>query len=102
MLSRVLAVLAALCLVVAFALATVLPPLTSVRDVLADLDQPGFVALVHTGEAGLPSWFWAHGVVPLLLRPAWLPPTGLGLILMALAVTIGSHKGVARSHRRRS
>jgi hypothetical protein len=102
MISRVLAVLAAFWLVLAFALATVIPPFTSCSELLADMDHESLVALSDWGESSLPNWLWDHGIVPVMLRPAWLVPTGLGLVLMGLAITIGSGKGVARSHRRRS
>jgi hypothetical protein len=52
--------------------------------------------------AHLPPWLWQDVMIPVLQRPAWLMPTSLGLVLLGCAVTIGSRKSVARSHRRRS
>ncbi len=102
MTARVLAVLAAALFVLAFTLGTVMPPLTTGRDLLADMDHASLVALNQWGTASAPPWLWTRVIVPVLLRPAWLVPTALGLVAMGLAVTIGSRKGVARSHRRRS
>ena len=101
-LTRVLAVLAAANMVAAFALATLLPPmlplaqLVSLTDGSLLGDAHDFV-LVH-----LPAWVWPRLALPLLLRPCWLPPTCLGIVLAGGAMTLASRKGVPRSHRRRS
>lgn len=102
MIPRILAVLAAFWLVLAFALATIMPPYTSASEVLDGIDHDRLVALSEWGSRSLPSWLWDHALVPLLLRPAWLIPTGVGLVCLGLAITIGSGKSVARHHRRRS
>ncbi len=94
--------LSATSLVGAFTLATVLTPFESLAEVLADWDHPWLVWLKDLSEAHLPRWLWQDVMVPILLRPAWLLPTAVGLVLLGFAVTIGSRKSVASSHRRRS
>jgi hypothetical protein len=101
-LSRIMAVLAAILLVGAFALATVLPPGTSLVELLADMDHPLLVWLKDVSTSSLPSWVWDGVEVPILVRPAWLVPTSLGLIALGCAITLGSRKRVVGSHRRRS
>lgn len=101
-LSRVLAVLSAACLVGAFTLATVLTPFESLAELIADWDHPTLVWLKHAAVTHLPGWVWEEVIVPILLRPAWLVPTALGLLLLGFSLTLGSRKSVARSHRRRS
>jgi len=101
-LSRVMAVLAAILLVTAFALATVLPPGTSLVELIADMDHPTLVWLKTASDLHLPAWVWDNLEIPLLVRPAWLLPTSLGLVALGCSVTLGSRKRVVGSHRRRS
>ncbi len=101
-LARILAVLSATSLVGAFTLATVLTPYELLAEVLADWDHPWLVSLHDFAGASLPAWLWQDVMIPILMRPAWLLPTALGLLLLGGAVTAGSRKNVARSHRRRS
>ncbi len=101
-LSRIMAVLSAICFVAAFSVATIMPPTTSLAELIADLDHPTLVWLKDASEAYMPGWAWRDMEIPMLLRPAWLLPTGLGLVLLGFAVTLGSRKRVVGSHRRRS
>lgn len=94
--------LSAASLVGAFTLAMVLTPFESLAELLADWDHPWLVWFANASEADLPGWLWRDVMVPVLQRPAWLLPTGLGLVLLGFAVTLGSRKSVAQSHRRRS
>jgi hypothetical protein len=101
-LTRVLAVLAAVTLVGAFAMATLLPQDMTLGQGLAELD-PEILDGLRDGLAGHgAAWVWSGLVMPLLLRPLWLVPTSLGLVFAGGAMTLGSRKGVTRSHRRRS
>lgn len=102
MLPRVLAVLAAVFLVGAFALATLLPPMLSLGQLLAMLDHPLLVAAQNLVRARVSDWVWVDLALPLLVRPCWLVPTGLGLVLAGASLTLGSRNGVPRSHRWRS
>jgi hypothetical protein len=51
---------------------------------------------------GVGGWVWMNVMVPMLLRPVWLLPVVLGLLMTGAAVTVSSRRGSARSHRRRS
>jgi hypothetical protein len=99
---RSFAILAAILLVGAFALATILPPDLALRDGLALLDTnlPG--RLQAAAAAHLPTWMWNVLMLPVLLRPIWLVPAGLGMICAGAALTCASAGSAQRSRRRRS
>jgi hypothetical protein len=89
-------------LVAAFALATILPPDLALREGLALLDR-GLPARLQVGATThMPAWVWNVLVLPLLLRPVWLVPAGLGVVCAGAAVTCASAGGAQRSRRRRS
>jgi hypothetical protein len=95
---RILAVLSALMLIGAFALATLGPPGVPLGHVLFTLDTP----VMDWLQQHCADWIWHNLVVPLLLRPAWLLPAALGLILAGAAVTLASRPQTHRSrHQRR-
>jgi Na+/H+-dicarboxylate symporter len=102
MLARVFAVASAICLVAAFTVATLLPPLTTLAEAVADLDHPFLVWLNNFVETHLSDWIWVNIFVPMLSRPDWLGLAALGVIFAGAAVTLSTRKGVTRSHRRRS
>jgi hypothetical protein len=102
MLSRALAVASAVCLVAAFTIATLLPPLNTLAEALADLDHPFLVWLKDTVQLQLSDWVWLNLFVPVLVRPDWLILACLGVVFAGAALTLSSRKGVTRSHRRRS
>ena len=102
MLARILAVLAAVCLVAAFGLATLLPPMTTLAEVLAGLDHPFLVWLQSAVQGHGSDWVWSNLFVPVLGRPDWLLLACLGVVFAGAALTLSSRKGVTRSHRRRS
>jgi hypothetical protein len=85
---RVLAVLAATALVGAFALATMLPPLTSVAELVALLDNRTLLALPEAVRGHTPAWVWDWVVLPVLMRPVWLLPMAFGVVLGGLAITL--------------
>ena len=95
---KVLAVLAAIALVGAFALATMLPPLTSLAELVAMLDNRTLLALPEWVRIHVPEWVWRWLVVPVLMRPVWLPPAALGMVLGGLAITL-QKPGVPKSPR---
>ncbi len=101
-LHRVLAVLAAASLVAAFALATLLPPQLSLANLIAMMDSRLLYDVHEFAVAEGVDWVWPHLLMPLLLRPCWLVPICLGLVLAGGAMTVASRKSVPRSHRRRS
>lgn len=100
--TRILAVLAAILLVGAFTLATVLPPDFSLAAALPMLDHDLVQQAQGYANYYLPGWVWTHLATPLLVRPAWLLPAALGVIAAGAAATLASSAGPSRSRRRRS
>ncbi len=96
MAARVFAVLAALLLVVAVAVATLLPQGITLGQALALLDRGGPTWLREHSAAWLWTWFEA----PFMVRPIWLLPAFLGLIFAGMATTL--NLGDASPRRRRS
>ena len=100
MAARVFAILAAVLLVGAFALATLVAPDLSLGAALFTLGDHALQS-VHDGiSAHLGSWAWSSVAVPLLLRPVWLVPAGLGLVCAGAALTLTSRPPHHRSRRR--
>ncbi len=100
--SRILAVLSAAAFVSAFAIATLLPSLSSLAQLVA-WDDPHALVVAHDFMiAHGAAWMWNNLALPMLLRPAWLVPVCLGVLLAGGATTLASRPGVPRSHRRRS
>ncbi len=95
---RILAVLSAVLLIGAFALATLGPPGVPLGHVLFTLDTPVMDWLQdHVGD-----WVWRNVAVPLLLRPAWLVPAGLGIVFAGASLTLANRPQAHRSpHQRR-
>ena len=92
-----MAVLAAAFLVGAFALATVASPDTPLGAALYML-HPQSLSVI---QEHVSAWLWNGAAMPLLVRPAWLVPTCLGLVCAGLALTTASRKGAQRSPRQR-
>ncbi|MBV9756571.1 MAG: hypothetical protein JO047_05910 [Alphaproteobacteria bacterium] len=98
--TRILAVLAAILLVGAFTLATLLPPDLPLSAGLAML-QDGLPARIQAWtNAQLPGWVWLHLALPLLTRPVWLVPASLGVVAAGAAATLASSATASRSRRR--
>lgn len=102
MAARILAVLSAVFLVVAFAIATLLPPEMPLGQAVSALNHGWLVAAQDAVRKGASEWIWSTFAMPMLVRPAWLLPAGLGMVLGAAAVTLSSRRGPARTTRRRS
>jgi hypothetical protein len=100
--ARILAILAAMCLVCAFALVTLWPPMLSLGELVSVMDHSLLVAVQDWTRLRVSEWVWAELAVPLLVRPCWLVPTAVGLVCGAASVTLASRNSVSRSHRRRS
>jgi hypothetical protein len=95
---RILAVLAALMLIGAFALATLGPPGVPLGHVLFTLDTP----VMDWLQEHFSAWIWHNLVAPVLLRPAWLLPAAVGIILAGAALTLASRPQTHGSrHQRR-
>ena len=97
---RVFAVLAAILLVGAFTLATVLPPDLPLAAALAMLDGHAPTQVQTFVNSHLPDWVWPVLMSPVLARPAWLLPAALGLVAAGAAATSASWAGPSRSRRR--
>ncbi|CAH2604551.1 conserved protein of unknown function [Rhodovastum atsumiense] len=98
---RVLAVIAAILLVVAFALASLLPPMLPLAQAISIANHGWLVSLQNAVRDGVSEWVWLHLFMPLLLRPAWLTPAALGMLAGGAALTLQSHRDAPRSHRHR-
>ncbi|MDE2582428.1 MAG: hypothetical protein KGL52_12410 [Rhodospirillales bacterium] len=92
-LSRTLAVLAALLLVGAVALAMLVPPELSLGQALFLLNHQLPRTLQGGIRAHLSDWMWQDVALPLLLRPVWLIPASIGLICGGASLTLGSRAG---------
>ena len=90
---RILSILAAACLVVAFALAVTLPPSASLAQVLLRwrMLEGAEAFVLHN----LPDWTWHYVAVPVLTRPSWLLPVDAALILGGVAATIALRRARA-------
>jgi hypothetical protein len=100
--ARILAILAAMCLVGTFALVTFEPPMLSLADLVAKIDHSLLVAVQDWTRMRVSEWVWEDLAIPLLVRPCWLVPMAVGLLCGAGSVTLASRSSVPRSHRRRS
>jgi len=100
--TRVLTVFAAIFLVGALAIATLATPDVTLGRLLFALDRGALNAAQAGVQRYLAPWLWDDLVVPLLLRPAWLPPAALGIIFAGLAMTFSRRRGATQSHRKRS
>ncbi|HTW26425.1 MAG TPA: hypothetical protein VME92_04810 [Acetobacteraceae bacterium] len=99
MTARVLAVLAAVLLIGAFAIASLASPDMPLGEAVFMIDQNLLGAAEHGIQANFWPWVWNGVAVPLLLRPAWLIPASLGLICAGAAATLTS-RHVPRTRRR--
>jgi hypothetical protein len=100
MAQRILAVLAAVLLVGAVALAMLGPPEVPLGQVLFMIDHD-LMDAVHRFIGGhLAAWLWDYLLAPLIVRPAWLVPAGLGLICGGMSLSLSTRKSTHRSHRR--
>ena len=100
MAARVFTVLAAVCLVGAFALASLAPPDMPLGRAVYMADRDLLTRLESFVRTELAPWVWSGMAVPLLLRPVWLIPAAIGLICGGAAATLTS--GSAHRSRRRS
>lgn len=98
---RILAVLAAAFLVGAVAVATLGPSNVPLGAALYMLDRDTLDWLQTGIQSHAAAWIWDDVAMPLLLRPAWLLPTGIGLICAGASLTLSNRQRTQRSHRRR-
>jgi hypothetical protein len=98
--ARVFAVVSAICLVSAFALASLFSPKLSLGELAAMADQRALAATQTFVRNSLSPWLWSSVAMPILLRPAWLLPLCLGLVTTGISLTLSTKPGPARSRRR--
>lgn len=97
---RIFAVLAAAMLVGSVALAMLGPPDVPLGQVIFMVDHDLMDAM-HSGiERHLSSWIWDYLIAPMMVRPAWLVPAGIGLVFGGMALTLANRKPARSSHRR--
>lgn len=101
MMMRILAILAAVLLVGAFAMATLTPPDLMLGHALIMVDHSLLVTAQYEIQRHLSPWVWDRIAVPLLLRPAWFLPVAAGLVCAGAALTLASRQA-PHSRRRRS
>ncbi len=85
--AKLFASVGALCLVASFAMASLLRPFATLAELMVLLDHRALVVWDKAGHSALATWLWMHIAVPLLGRPAWLVPTGLGLVCVGAATS---------------
>jgi len=89
---RTLAVLSAMLLVGAAALAMLGPPAVPLGQVLFMIDHDLMEGVHGFVGSHLANWLWDYAAVPLMMRPAWLVPAGLGLILGGASLSLSTRK----------
>jgi len=97
---RILAILSAILLVAAAALGLLGLRGQSLAVALDGFDRTLLDHLRDLVMATLGGWTWANLVLPLLMRPVWLVPVCLGVIVGGLALSVPSRDPSERSHRR--
>ena len=102
MVAKILAVVAAVLLVAAVALGTLLPVDLSLGEMLEGLAKTQLAASEAFVRAHLAGWVWDRPLTALLVRPAWLVPAAAGLICAGAAMTAASRRKPAPSRRRQS
>ena len=98
---RILASLAAALLVGAVAVALLGPPGMLLGQALLTIDDRILNALQSEVERALTPWLWTQVIMPVLVRPAWLPPAALGLICAGLSLTLPQGRRAERPRQRR-
>ena len=98
---RVLAVLAAACLVLAFALAIMLPPGFTLAQLISRWSSGGVAGLETFMMGDVSEWAWHSVAMPMLARPCWLMPVDFAVIFAGIAASLVLHRRARRPERRR-
>jgi len=85
--AKLFAAVGALCLVASFAVASLMNPFATLAELLATLDHRAVLAWNRAEHSAMATWLWMHVAMPLMVRPAWLVPTGLGLVCVGVATS---------------
>jgi hypothetical protein len=100
---RIFAILAAMFLVAAVALGSILPADEPMSQVLADISSGSLLDLQSFEIAHFGAWAWRDITVPLLVRPVWMLPLGFGVICLGVMTSLNWVRTPSRPrHRRRS
>ena len=102
MIAKILAVLAAMLLVAAVALGTLMPMDVSLGEVLEAMAKAQLTASEAFVRAHMSDWLWDKPLTALLVRPLWLVPAAVGLVCAGGAMTAASRRNSAPSRRRQS
>ncbi len=102
MAAKILAVLSAALLVGSVAVGTLGPQDMSLGEVLTGLDHLRFEAVETYFRTNISAWIWEHPVKSLLVRPPWLLPAVIGVLLAGVAMTTATSQKAPNSRRRRS
>jgi len=97
---RVLSVLAASSLVLAFALAVTMAPSATLAHLITRWNPAGVAGAEAFMLRNLPDWAWHRVAVPMLTRPCWLVPVDAALVLGGVAVTIALRRAHTTQRRR--
>ena len=97
---RVLSVLAASCLVLAFALAITMPPTATLAQLILRWNPAGVADVQGFLLRNLPDWVWQAIALPILTRPCWLLPVDGALVFGGVAVTFALRRSRAAERRR--
>ena len=98
---RILLVLAAIAIVIAFSLALLLSPATSLEQAIARTSQATLVAIQSFFQTQTPRWVWTAIMLPILSRPSWLIPLATALLCAGAAFSLATRPAPSRTHRRR-
>ena len=98
---RVLLVLAAVGMVVAFGLALLLSPTISLGQAIATVNHTTLVGMQDFVQNQAPAWVWTMIMLPILARPSWLLPLAAALLCGGVAFSLATRAPPSRSHRRR-
>ncbi len=102
MVSRVLAVIAALLLVGSFAAATLAPQDLTLGQALLAFDPAKLNSAEQFVRQHMSAWWWDRPAMALLIRPVWVIPAMLGLLFVGGALTTVKSQKAPTSRRRRS
>jgi len=98
---RILLVLAAIAVVVAFGLALLVSPMGSLEQAIARANHLALVGLQDFFRAQTPGWVWTAIMLPILARPSWLLPLSVALLSGGAAFSLATRTPPGRSQRRR-
>ena len=99
---RILAVLAAICLVLAFALANLFPATMPLSQFISMVNHPLLLWLQDGVRDHVSEWAWQALFLPVLLRPAWMLPLVIGVLFGGASLTAASRRRGSRSPRWRN